>query len=196
MTGRRGVLRWSVLLGTLLLIAGWLSHQDVLPVGITWIRSPSLPIGLYWHTRATVPPRRGDEACFRYRPPQWAIERQYLPENSLLCKRVLGLPGDRLVRNGDSLTVCHLAACEDVGRIVSFDSRGRPVTPAVLPAIIPEGTVYLGVPEHPRSFDSRYLGLVQIAQLLRTIHPVWVQTRDAERPKRIDGLAAAAGGHL
>jgi conjugative transfer signal peptidase TraF len=195
-TRGRGVTRLLVPLGALLLVAGWPAHQDFLPVGITWIRSPSLPIGLYWHTRPTLPPRRGDVVCFRYHAPQWAIERQYLPEDSLVCKRVLGLSGDRLVRNGDSLTVCHPAACEDVGRIVSFDSRGRPVTPAMLPERIPEGSVYLGVPEHPRSFDSRYLGLVQTTQLLRTIHSVWVRTQAEETPKRIDGLAAAAGGHM
>jgi conjugative transfer signal peptidase TraF len=162
-------------------------------VGVTWIRSPSLPVGLYWHTRITRPPRRGDLVCFRYHAPEWALGRRYLPENSLLCKRVLGLPGDRLVRTGDSLTVCHLPACMDVGRILSFDSRRRTVTPAILPERIPEGSVYLGVPERARSFDSRYLGLVRITQLLRTIHPMWVSTQEEKAPKRSDGPVPAAG---
>jgi len=195
-THRPVVLLCVVSLCTLLLMMAWLSHQDRLPVGITWIRSPSLPVGLYWHTPITLSPSRGDLVCFRYRAPEWALERHYLPETSLLCKRVLGLPGDRLVRTNDSLTVCHLAACEDAGRIVSFDSRGRPVTPAILPEKIPEGSLYLGVPECPRSFDSRYLGLVRTAQLLRTIHPMWVWTQEEKRPKRSHGHAPAADGDV
>ena len=165
-------------------------------MGITWIRSPSLPVGLYWHTRITRQPRRGDLVCFRYQAPEWALERHYLPESSLVCKPVLGLPGDRVLRTGDSLAVCHQAVCEVVGRIVSFDSRGRPVTPAILPERIPEGSLFLGVPERPRSFDSRYLGLVRVTQLLRMIHPMWVWTQEEKRPKLSNGAATSAGRHL
>jgi type IV secretory pathway protease TraF len=124
------------------------------------------------------PPRRGDLACFRYQAPDWALERHYLPEASLVCKRVLGLPGDRLLRTGNTLAVCERLACQDVGKLANVDSRGRPVKLAPLPEIIPEGSVYLGVPERPRSFDSRYLGLVPVAQLVRFIYPIWVSARE------------------
>jgi type IV secretory pathway protease TraF len=55
---------------------------------------------------------------------------------------------------------------------MTIDSRGRPVSPALLPNRIPGGYLYLGVPELTTSFDSRYLGLVQMRELVRTIRPL------------------------
>lgn len=154
-----------------------LAHQDYLPVGLTWNRTESLPVGLYWHTRAERPPRYGETVCFPYRAPEWARVREYFPEGSLICKRVLGLPGDTLERKADDhLFVCRPDGCHDLGRILTEDSKGRPVRAAELPSVIPDGFVYLGIPETPRSFDSRYLGLISMNELKRTIHPLWTMS--------------------
>jgi len=155
-----------------------LAHQSAFPVGITWNRTASLPLGLYWHSRLTEVPAIGDVVCFPYRAPEWAKSRKYFPEGARLCKRVIGLPGDRIVRAADRLEICHANRCVDAGRIMPHDSLGRPAVAADLPEVIPEGFAYMGVPEVQMSFDSRYLGLVALKDLERTIHPVWVWTRE------------------
>lgn len=155
-----------------------LAYQSFLPVGITWNRSESLPVGLYWHKKLTTAPVLGDVVCFPYKPPEWARSRVYFVEGTFLCKRVLGLPGDRIVSIGDRREICRDDGCVDVGRVKARDSSGRPATAATLPDVIPEGFAYLGIPEVPMSFDSRYLGLVALADIHRTIYPVWVWARE------------------
>ena len=159
----------------LVTLTALLANQEHLPVGITWNRTASLPIGLYWHTKVEGQPEYGDLSCFPYRTPQWAQSRSYFPHGSRLCKRVIGLPGDSIVAKGDRLDICRPdGTCQDAGRVMPHDSAGRAVPAALLPSPIPEGYAYLGVPESTMSFDSRYLGLIVIGDLDRTIHPLWI----------------------
>jgi len=127
-------------------VAGWLSHQDMLPLGITWIRSPILPIGLYCTPEPHFPHAtvtRCASAITRLNGRSKTVPSGRLSSGA---NGVLGLSGDRLVRNVDSLTVCHPAACEDVGRIVSFDSRGHQVD-TFLSRIAWQRSAATGVPD-------------------------------------------------
>jgi type IV secretory pathway protease TraF len=47
-----------------------------------------------------------------------------------------------------------------------FTRNGRPLSPAKWNGVIPEGLAYIGS-HHPHGFDSRYFGLVPIANLIR-----------------------------
>lgn len=172
MSARTRAVCYAVL-GTIVVMA-LLANQSLLPVGITWNRTASLPIGLYWHSNVTATPAVGDTVCFPYKAPDWARPRLYFSEGALLCKRVLGLPGDRIVHGDGRFEVCHANRCTDAGEVKTHDSMGRSAVAAQLPDVIPEGFVYMGIPEVPMSFDSRYLGLIALADLERTIHPVWV----------------------
>lgn len=173
-SSRRSRLLSMLLLGLIGLTA-LLAHSDSLPVGVSWNRTASLPIGLYWHEKADGVPKYGDLVCFPYKAPEWAVARHYFVEGTLLCKRVMGLPGDVLTRDGQLLEVCRRdGRCFGLGRIRTQDSNGRPVPDVPLPSVIPEGYAYLGIPEKKRSFDSRYLGLISIDDIKRTIHPLWV----------------------
>lgn len=163
----------NVLMGFIVVIV-LLAHQSAFPVGITWNSSASLPVGLYWHKTSTAMPKHGDKVCFSYRAPEWAVSRNYFFDGALLCKIALGLPGDRIVQAEDRVELCRPSGCEDVGRVLAFDSQGRPVQPAELPEAIPEGYVYLGIPAVPNSFDSRYLGLIDARDIQRTIYPAFV----------------------
>lgn len=165
-------LGWILLIAVVLM--GLLANQAFLPVGITWNRSASLPLGLYGHTKTNGEVSYEDIVCVRYKAPGWAVERRYFYEGALLCKYVLGLPGDRIVRQEGSVQICRATECVDAGLIQTHDSAGRPVPAAELPEVIPEGQAYLGVPYVKMSFDSRYLGLVDIDEIERTLIPLFV----------------------
>ena len=151
-----------------------LAHPQVMPVGLSWNVTPSLPVGLYWHHHTNGAIQYDDKVCFHYNAPAWAAERDYLPQGVLVCKRVKGMPGDSLIRDGNHLQVCRAVGCESLGEILTTDREGRPAVAAVLPETIPTGYVYLGTTDVPNSFDSRYLGLIAISDIVRTIHPVMV----------------------
>lgn len=163
------------MLGVLLLcfvgLTGLLANQDLLPVGVTYVRTQSIPVGFYWHTTKSQRLALMDQACFPYVAPEWAKPRQYFPEGMLLCKYIYGVAGDRLVRDGDQLRICHKSECVDIGKVHQHDSHGRAVQAARLPDVIPDGYVFVGSPA-TMSFDSRYIGLISTHDFKRTIHPI------------------------
>lgn len=145
------------------------------PYGISINPSPSLPLGLYWDSPVPAKLHRFELACFSYAPPAWAMPRHYYSPGAQICKWVYGLPGDRIVRNGRTLHICHKNKCIFAGVILKTDSEGRPAYGADLPAVIPQDEYYFGSTRVPNSYDSRYLGLIDSVQVTRVIHPLWTQ---------------------
>jgi type IV secretory pathway protease TraF len=135
----------------------------------------SVPKG--WYASKTydrTPLARGQGVCFRVTPTGWIAERGYFRPGESVCKLVLGVPGDEIRPQGDELTVCHAGSCRSVGKVLPADSRGRASVSAFpAPVVIPEGKYYLGSTHHPRSFDSRYLGLVDASAISVRTWPLW-----------------------
>lgn len=145
------------------------------PYGISFNPSPSLPLGVYWDSPPPAMLHRYELACFSYAPPDWAMPRHYYSTGAQICKWVLGLPGDRIVKDGRSLHICHGNKCTFAGVVLKTDSEGRPAYAAKLPAVIPDGEYYFGSTRVPNSYDSRYLGLIDAVTVTRVIHPLWTQ---------------------
>lgn len=129
--------------------------------------TPSLPKGVYRVSPGT--PGKGDlvSFCLEGEFATLAGERGYLEPGSCpsglrpLLKRLAGLPGD--------------VVDPAMFPIRSLDSRGRPMTPALIswtPGVIPSGMA-LVVADHPGSFDSRYFGFVPLDSLQR-VEPLFV----------------------
>ena len=129
--------------------------------------TPSLPKGIYRISPGT--PGKGDlvSFCLEGEFAELALERGYLEPGSCpsglrpLLKRLVGLPGD--------------VVDPAMFPIRSLDSRGRPMTPALIPwtpGVIPSGMA-LVVADHPGSFDSRYFGFVPLDSLQR-VEPLFV----------------------
>lgn len=151
---------------------------------IRWVRTPSIPTGIYWAKPVSREIQRGDLVCFRYLVPSWARGREYLPPGGKACKAVLGLPGDHVVRKGDVLSICRTEVdCAEVGRLVAADRQGRSLPRDIFPArsAIPPGHLYLGAFVHERSLDSRYLGFIPVSNLESMIRPALVDSDEMKR---------------
>jgi conjugative transfer signal peptidase TraF len=150
----------------------------VSPVKPAWNKTASLPLGLYlsFAHDGNTPLARGDLACVSYERPKWATG-EYLYPGELLCKRVMGVPGDVLNTRDDATNeVCHEGMCEDVGKPLSHDSSGRPLQHLTWKTdVIPVGMYYLGSTRRLNSMDSRYLGLMPQSRIVKTLRPVWTE---------------------
>lgn len=158
-------------------LAAVLAVQAASPVSPAWIKSESLPLGLYLATRYEGGPlARGQLACFPYENPSWA-KKKYLYKGEIVCKYILGVPGDVLTTlPTDIHQVCHKNQCTGLGLILRHDANGRAVDhPVWTHFTIPEQTYYLGSTRRPNSLDSRYLGLIHRNKIVKTLVPLLVE---------------------
>lgn len=158
---------WCVLwLPTLTALCLWLLWD----AGFRFNSTPSTPTGVY--RLSSAPPKHGDTVayCLRGEAAELARQRGYLTEGSCpsgLCpvlKTVAGLPGDTLSQGIDGLRVNGLL--QPHSAVLPFDSHGRSMAGALLPPTVPEGMAVL-LSDHAGGFDSRYFGLVPLADLRR-----------------------------
>lgn len=173
-TARKWSLAVFFLLGSTILLK---LYDQCVPYGVRYVRTASIPKGLYasvWNDHKSL--ERGQGVCFNAAPTGWYAQRNYFRADDNICKFVLGLPGDEVRPQGERLQVCHEGQCADVGEVLTADLAGRPTKGAFTAAtIIPPGQYYLGSTHNPRSFDSRYLGLIDAGSISVRISPLWVQ---------------------
>jgi conjugative transfer signal peptidase TraF len=148
---------------------------------ICWNETASMPPGFWRVTPLTGPLRRGmivsicppDDAMTRQ-----AVRRGYLerapacPSGTIpLLKHVLALPGDVVRVKPGGLAVDGKAVPLTAPQ--TRDDKGRPMQP--VPAgryRVKPGFVWVYAP-NPRSWDSRYLGAIPIANIRGQAEPVW-----------------------
>lgn len=146
--------------------------------GFRFNPTPSLPKGIYRIVSGT--PERGDFIAFCLKSPTWILltkERGYLAPGSCpsglrpLLKQVVGMPGDTITVEPDAI---HLSTSSGSSRwpAARHDSAGRPLPGSSLESgMIPDG-MYLALSDHPGSFDSRFFGLVPLADVVK-VKPVF-----------------------
>lgn len=141
------------------------------PPLLIWNPSASAPVGFY----AVLPSarlKRGDYALAW--PPEatreLAARRHYLPRNVPLVKRVAALGGDRICARGRWI----LVGQRTVARRRAADVHGRPLPAWQGCRTLADGEVLLLMP-HPDSFDGRYFGATQRAQVIGKAVPLWVR---------------------
>lgn len=131
-----------------------------MPARLIWNRSGSLPEGLYWQSNA--PFGRGDIVAVSAgsEAAQWSASRGFTGRNWPLLKRVAGVPGDEICREGAEIFING----ERAGAALSGAQNG-----VVLPVWtgcrrLTEGEVFLMNP-HPRSLDGRYFGVTAVSDI-------------------------------
>lgn len=122
---------------------------------LVWNASASVPIGFY-----TVAPADRIEVpdLVAVMPPQplasFMVERGYVAREVPLLKRVIGLPGQRVCREGHAITVDGVP----LGEARDRDSLGRDLPVWQGCRVIAEGEVFLMNPDVGDSLDGRYFG--------------------------------------
>lgn len=137
---------------------------------LIWNASASLPIGLYAIRPASV---LHVAELVAVTPPEpvasFLSDGGYLPRGVPLMKRVLGLPGQVVCRNGLSITIDNV----DVGEAQARDHRGRNLPIWTGCRTIAPGEVFLMNPGVPDSLDGRYFGPLPASSIIGRAAPLW-----------------------
>ncbi|WP_339635762.1 S26 family signal peptidase [uncultured Sneathiella sp.] len=160
------ILLCLMVLGIFLIIV---SGPEVLPKKLIWNASSSIPIGLYIVEKRM--PVRGDIVLVNL--PKWvrimADQRGYLPSNVPALKRVSALSGDTVCRFGGTIFVN--GSVKAKARSLDDLARNMPVWSGC--KLLGEGQVFL-LADHPSSFDGRYFGVTEVADILGVAKPIWI----------------------
>lgn len=137
---------------------------------LVWNASASAPIGLY----AVAPGasvQAGDMVVARL-PENWrafAARRRYLPVNVPLVKQVAAVAGDQVCAVGADVRVNGRRIAERR----SADGAGRPLPWWRGCIRLGQGQFFLLMPGRPASFDGRYFGSTEGAQLVGKATLLW-----------------------
>lgn len=146
--------------------------------GFRFNPTPSLPKGLYRLTN--MPLRIGTPAFFCLESSEYtrlAADRGYAGFGSCpgglrpLGKEIYGLPGDRIDMDHGQIRVNGRLLPGSMAKDRDRQGRAMPAS-RLRPGVIPQGKALMLSLHHPGSFDSRYYGLVSLANL-RPMEPVF-----------------------
>jgi conjugal transfer pilin signal peptidase TrbI len=152
----------------------WLALAVILPIAlaaalvlprINLVMSPSIDA---WAVReAPGPIARGDYVRFTLRHPIAG------PEPVSVTKLALCLPGDRLTKieipsrlDPSAFDGRYFCNGNLLGTSMPRDHEGNRLAHMMWSGVVPPGMIYVGS-HHPHGFDSRYFGLVPVAELTR-----------------------------
>lgn len=137
---------------------------------LVWNASASAPIGLYWvNPGARV--ARGDIVIAWTPQParRLAAERRYVPSNVPLVKRVAATEGDRICALGTAIFVNGRKAATRV----KADGQGRAMPWWSGCRTLSEGEYFLLMPGVAASFDGRYFGITESADIIGPARLIW-----------------------
>ncbi len=95
--------------------------------------------------------------------------RKGLRENNVLIKEVGCIPGDLLTRDADGVFFCNQTR---LGKALTKDSRGNILPVFAFNGLVPQKSYFM-IGTDPRSFDSRYFGLIHDDAFLSKALPLW-----------------------
>jgi conjugative transfer signal peptidase TraF len=152
-------------LGLLAIVTPRTSHPYLL-----WNGSPSVPVGLY--ELVSRPPMRGEMAIIRLADPvhALAVVRGYLAGRALLIKPVVAVPGDVVCRHAATVTV----NADVVASARDADALGRYLPQWQGCRTLVAGQVFV-LSTAPDSFDGRYFGPLNVAQVLGVGRAIWTR---------------------
>ena len=137
---------------------------------LVWNASASVPIGFYTIT----PPERIEVSdLVAVMPPEpvasFMVERGYVARGVPLLKRVIGLPGQRVCRDGHAITIDSVP----LGEARDHDSRGRDLPVWQGCRLIADAEVFLMNPDVGDSLDGRYFGPLPASVVIGRATPLF-----------------------
>lgn len=140
------------------------------PTKLIWNATASVPIGFY-----TVAPAARIEVpdLVAVMPPEpfasFMIERGYVGREVPILKHVVGLPGQRVCREGRAVTVDAVP----LGEAHDRDSRGRDLPVWQGCRVLRDGEVFLMNLDTPDSLDGRYFGVFPASAVIGRATPLF-----------------------
>ena len=145
---------------------------------LVWNASASVPIGFY-----TISPADRIEVpdLVAVLPPEpiasFMVQRGYVARDVPLLKHVLGLPGQRVCRDGRAITVDSVP----LGEARDRDSQGRDLPVWQGCRVIAEGEVFLMNLDVSDSLDGRYFGPLPASAVIGRATPLFTDEDGAGR---------------
>jgi conjugative transfer signal peptidase TraF len=142
------------------------------PPKLVWNASDSVPIGLY-AIRSAGKLEVTDLVLARPSEPlaSFLADGGYLPRGVPLLKRIAALPGQRVCRNGPTISVDSAPLADARKR----DRLGRPLPIWSGCRLVADGEVFLLNWDNPASLDGRYFGPVPASSIVGRAAPVWTR---------------------
>ncbi|MCH4538965.1 conjugation peptidase TraF [Hephaestia caeni] len=140
------------------------------PTKLIWNASASTPIGFY----SVEPAKRlevTDLVAVAAPEPiaSFLADGGYLPGDTPLLKRVLGLPGQTVCRSGVLISVDGVA----MGTALQRDRIDRPLPDWQGCRIVADGEIFLMNWDVPDSLDGRYFGPIPASAVIGRAVPLW-----------------------
>jgi conjugative transfer signal peptidase TraF len=166
-------------IGVLILSIGVFVLSVLFRIGGFYINTtPSLPVGLY--RIADEPVLNGAYVAFC--PPQsdvfdWAVARGYINSGDCpggygqLLKRVHAVAGDTVLINEAGISINGERLPNSTP--LSTDAYGAALPQYRLDAVLGESEYLLLSDLNPHSFDARYFGVINHAQIVHVVRPVF-----------------------
>ena len=111
---------------------------------------------------------RGEYLVFRHRDlAQVQPGRQQRRDK--MVKQVGCAPGERLLRDGEGYFTCN---GRPLGQALAADSKGHPLPRFSWNGPVPAGRLFM-IGTHPRSYDSKYFGFIDVHEILYQALPLW-----------------------
>lgn len=148
--------------GILLILASLFAAMSFWGVSIAFNQTGSQPNRLLL-VLSGRPFGRGDLVAFRF------PGSRYYREGILFAKQVRGLPGDDLEIRDDRTLWLNGVLLDTVR---AADSKGEPVVPFYYRGKIPNGSYFLYAAA-PKSYDSRYFGLIGKERIVGKVIPLF-----------------------
>lgn len=139
---------------------------------VIWNATASVPIGFYAVTPVSAP-KVGDLVALRAPAPleRWLVDNGYVGGDAPLLKRVAGLAGAEVCREGTTIRIDGSAVAEAHGR----DRLGR-----LLPVWrgcrrLRDGEIFFLNAHEPASLDGRYFGPLGTDTIIGRATPLWTR---------------------
>ena len=139
-----------------------------LPGRMTVATSGSLDHRVFFLLPAPAKIELGDYLVFRHQGLS-QMQQGLRGDHDQMIKKVGCLPGDQLTINEANHFFCN---GRSLGQALETDSKGRPLPIFSFNGPVPADKLFL-VGTHPRSYDSKYYGFIDVHEISHQALPLW-----------------------
>ena len=139
-----------------------------LPGRITVATSGSLDHRVFFLLPAPAKVELGDYLVFRHQGLS-QVQQGLRADYDQMIKKVGCLPGDQLTIDEANHFFCN---GRSLGQALEADSKGRPLPLFSFNGTVPADKLFM-VGTHPRSYDSKYYGFIDVLEISHQALPLW-----------------------